>query len=72
MEDDHTDTVEYEQFVKLIRVLEDALERAAAILGPEARPASHRRDHIKRSAQVYEELSDLLDATREGRARLFG
>jgi hypothetical protein len=64
--------VEYEQFVKLIRVLEDALERAAAILGPEARPASQSRDHIKRPAQVYEELSDLLDATREGRAQLFG
>ena len=70
MEDDRT--VKYEQFVKLIRVLEDSLERAAAILGPEARPALRSRDHIKRPAQVYEELSDLLDATREGRARLFG
>jgi hypothetical protein len=70
MEDDRT--VKYEQFVKLIRVIEDALERAAAILGPEARPASHGRDHIHRPVQVYEELSNLLDATREGRARLFG
>jgi hypothetical protein len=69
MEDDST--VKYEQFVKLIRVLEDALERAAAILSPEASPASRSREHIKRPAQVYEELSNLLDATGEGRARLF-
>ena len=38
MEDDST--VKYEQFVKLIRVLEDALERAAAILSPEASPVA--------------------------------
>jgi hypothetical protein len=69
MEDERN--AKYEQFVKLIRVIEDALERAAAILGPEARPAPRNRDHIKRPAQIYEELSDLLDASREGRARLF-
>jgi hypothetical protein len=71
MEDDRTIKFE-QQFVQLIRVLEDALEQAAAILGPEGRPARQSHEQIEQPAQVYQELSDLLDATRKGRLRLFG
>lgn len=60
---------EVEAFDKLIRVLEDALEKAAKILGPNARPGSRSRyDNLKHASQVYEHLSDLLDATRAGRS----
>ncbi len=62
---------EKESFGKLIRVLEDALEAAAKILGPNARPGI--RSHymtLKHASQVYENLSELLDAAREGRSRL--
>ena len=62
---------EKESFDKLIRVLEDAVEAAAKILGPNARPALRSRYRaLEHSAQVYENLSDLLDAAREGRSRL--
>ena len=56
---------------KVIRVLEDAVEAAAKVLGPNARPGfrSHYRQ-LEHPAQVYEALSDLLDAAREGRVRL--
>jgi hypothetical protein len=62
---------EKELFDKLIRVLEDALEAAARILGPDARPAlrSHYRT-LEHPSEIYENLSDLLDAARVGRARL--
>jgi hypothetical protein len=62
---------EKEAFDKLIRVLEDAIEAAAKILGPNARPAlrSHYRI-LENASQVYEDLSDLLDAARAGRSRL--
>jgi hypothetical protein len=62
---------ERESFDKLIRVLEDAIEAAAKILGPDARPpliSRHRA--IQYPNQVYEDLSDLLDATRAGRLKL--
>jgi len=62
---------EKESFDKLIRVLEDAVEAAAKILGPNARPAL--RSHytaLEHASQVYENLSDLLDAARAGRLRL--
>jgi len=62
-------TKELESFDKLIRVLEDAIEKAAQILGGEERPASISRHRIEYAYQVYENLSDLLDATRDGRAR---
>jgi hypothetical protein len=61
---------ELESFSKLIRVLEDALERAAEILGPNERPSSRSRHTIESAAQVYENLSDLLDATLAGRIRI--
>jgi len=62
---------EKESFDKLIRVLEDALEAGAKILGDDARPGlrSHHRA-IEHASQVYEDLSDLLDAAREGRSRM--
>ena len=62
---------EKESFDKLIRVLEDALEAAAKILGSNARPGirSHYRT-LEHASQVYESLSELLDAAREGRSRL--
>jgi hypothetical protein len=62
---------EKESFDKVIRVLEDAVEAAAKVLGPNARPGfrSHYRQ-LEHPAQVYEALSDLLDAAREGRVRL--
>jgi hypothetical protein len=60
-----------ESFDKLIRVLEDAVEAAAKILGPNARPALRSRYRaLEHPSQVYENLSDLLDAAREGRSRL--
>ena len=60
-----------ESFDKVIRVLEDAVEAAAKILGPNARPGlrSHYRT-LAHPSQVYEALSDLLDAARAGRSRL--
>jgi hypothetical protein len=61
---------ELESFSKLIRVLEDALERAAEILSPNETPPSRSRHTIEDTAQVYENLSDLLDLTRAGRMRL--
>ena len=62
---------EKESFDKLIRVLEDAVEAAAKILGQNARPALRSRYRaLKHASQVYEDLSDLLDAAREGRLRL--
>ncbi|HVN27088.1 MAG TPA: hypothetical protein VMT64_01305 [Candidatus Binataceae bacterium] len=62
---------ELESFDKLVRILEDALEGAAAILGPDAKAPSLSRHHIEHAYQVYEDLSDLLDATRVGRSKLF-
>jgi len=62
---------EKESFDKLIRVLEDAVEAAAKILGPNARPALRSRYRtLEHAAEVYEDLSDLLDAARAGRLRL--
>jgi hypothetical protein len=62
---------EKESFDKLIRVLEDALEGAAKILGPNARPALRSRYRaLEHATQVYEDHSDLLDAARAGRSRL--
>ena len=60
---------ELEALAKLTRVLEDALERAAEILGPEAKFATRNSHTIEHAVQVYEDLSDLLDATRAGRMR---
>lgn len=59
-------------FDKLIRVLEDALERAAEILGANIKPPSTRSRHgtLEHAFQIYEDLSDLLDASRAGRLRL--
>ena len=52
---------ELELFVKLTRVLEDALERAAEILGDANAEFSSRNSHvIERPSQIYEDLSDLL------------
>ena len=62
---------EKESFDKIIRVLEDAVEAAAKVLGPNARPglrSSFRT--LEDASQVYEALSDLLDAARAGRLRL--
>jgi hypothetical protein len=57
-------------FDKLIRVLEDALEEAAKILGPNATPpsTSHYRP-LEHANQVFTHLSDLLDAARAGRSQ---
>jgi len=63
---------ELASFDKLIRVLEDALERAAEILGPNIRPPSMRSRHaaLEDAFQIYEDLSDLLDASRAARLKL--
>ena len=64
--------VELASFDKLIRVLEDALERAAEILGPNIKPPSVRSRHgtLEHAFEIYEDLSDLLDASRAGRSKL--
>jgi hypothetical protein len=62
---------EKESFDKVIRVLEDAVEAAAKILGSNARPGL--RSHygtLEHASQVYEALSNLLDAARAGRSGL--
>ena len=62
---------ERESFVKLIRVLEDAIEEAAKVLGPEARSSSIRRHGtVDHPYQIYENLCDLLDGARAGLLRL--
>jgi len=62
---------ELESFGKLIRVLEDAIEKAAEILGSSAMPGSiSRHPNLEHASQVYGDLSDLLDATRAARSRL--
>jgi hypothetical protein len=62
---------ERESFDKLIRVLEDALEAAAKVLGPNARPSARSRYHpIEHPYEIYQILCDLLDDAREGRSRL--
>jgi hypothetical protein len=64
---------ERESFVKLIRVLEDAIEEAAKVLGSEARPSSRRRHQtVDHAYQIYENLCDLLDESRAGLLRLEG
>jgi len=64
-----SDAEELRSFDKLVRVLEDALEEAAKILGPDVAPPSTSRYHpLERANQVYAHLSDLLDATRAGRS----
>ena len=64
---------ERESFVKLIRVLEDALEQTAKVLGPEARSSLTRRHAtVDHAYQIYENLSDLLDEARAGLLRLEG
>jgi hypothetical protein len=62
---------ERESFDKLIRVLEDATEEAARILGSDAR-SSFRTRHtkIKSAPEIYEYLCDLLDEAREARLML--
>jgi hypothetical protein len=60
-----------ESFDKLIRVLEDALEAAARVLGPDATPSAKSRYYaIEHPYQIYQNLCDLLDDAREGRSRL--
>jgi len=62
---------EKESFDKLIRVLEDALETAAKILGPNATLSYTRRHNaIDHAHQIYEDLSALLDEARVGRSKL--
>ena len=64
---------ERESFVKLIRVLEDAIEEAAKVLGSEARSSSRRRHQtVDHAYRIYENLSDLLDESRAGLLRLEG
>jgi hypothetical protein len=65
-----TNVNEEQLFVQLIRVLEDALERAAATLGPNVKPPSRNHHTIEHPFQIYEDLSDLLDAARAGRLRI--
>jgi len=66
-----SDTEELRSFDQLIRVLGDALEGAAKILGRNATPSPASRYHpLENANQVYAHLSDLLDATRAGRAHL--
>jgi hypothetical protein len=61
---------ELDSYNKLIRVLEDALEAAAGILGSEARPPLRSRyEALDQAAEVYSGLSDLLEAARAGRMR---
>jgi hypothetical protein len=60
---------ELDAFSKLT-VLEDALERAAEILGPNAKFPKSNSHTIEHAFEIYGELSDLLDATRAGRMRL--
>jgi hypothetical protein len=60
-----------ESFDNLIRVLEDALEAAAKVLGPDARPSARSRYHIiEHPNEIYQNLCDLLDDARAGRSRL--
>jgi len=62
---------ERQSFDKLIRVLEDAIEGAAKVLGPDVGSSSKRRQvTIDHAYQIYEYLCDLLDEAREARLRL--
>ena len=62
---------EKELFDKLIRVLEDALEAAAKVLGPNTGSSQLRRhDPVDHAYQIYESLSSLLDEARLGRSNL--
>ena len=62
---------ERESFDKLIRVLEDALEAAATVLGPDARPSARSRYHvIEHPYEIYQYLGDLLDDARAALLRL--
>jgi hypothetical protein len=64
-------TEEKESFDKVIRVLENAVEAAAKVLGPNARPGLRTSFRtLENASQVYEALSDLLDVARAGRVRL--
>jgi hypothetical protein len=54
-----SDTEELRSFDKLVRVLEDALEEAAKILGPDvALPSTSRCHPLERANQGYGHLSD--------------
>ncbi|MBV8135568.1 MAG: hypothetical protein JO121_08010 [Deltaproteobacteria bacterium] len=59
-----------DRYSKLIRVLQDALEKSAEILGENVRAGAERRVTIKHPYEVYEYLCDLLDETVEARSRL--
>jgi hypothetical protein len=62
---------EKELFDKLIRVLEDALEAAAKVLGPNTGSSYLRRhDRVDHAYQIYDYLSSLLDEARVGRSNL--
>jgi hypothetical protein len=62
---------ERELYNRLIQVLEDALEKAAGVLGQDTRDSSRkRRVTIHHASEIYEYLCDLLDETLEARSKL--
>ncbi|MGO9603870.1 MAG: hypothetical protein ACLQAT_10810 [Candidatus Binataceae bacterium] len=64
-------TEERDRYNGLIRVLQEALQEAAEVLGPNVRSSSkERRFIIEHPYQIYEYLCDLLDEALEARSRL--
>jgi len=60
-----------DSYNKLIEVLEDALGKAAAALGPEARDSSSQnRIAIHEPGEIYQYLGELLDETLKARSKL--
>ena len=59
-----------DRYGKLIRVLQDALEKSAEIMGENVRTEGNRGVTIEHPYEVYEYLCDLLDETVEARSRL--
>jgi len=62
---------ERQSYNSLIGVLEEAVEKAAKALGPEAR-MSYRESRITihNASEIYEYLCDLLDEALAARSRL--
>jgi hypothetical protein len=62
---------EKESFDQVIRVLEEALEKASRFLGPGTdRTPTSKNWTLENAHKVYEALYDLLKAARAGRAKL--
>ena len=62
---------ERDRYNRLIEVLEDALGKAAAVLGADTRVSARKsRTTIHHASEIYEYLCDLLDETLEARSKL--